>query len=458
MKVIVCGSGQVGFNIARYLASENADVTVIDQAPELIQKITDSLDVSGIVGFASHPDVLERAGAADADMVIAVTYADEVNMVACQVCHSLFEVPTKIARVRHQSYLDPLWLNLFSSQNMPIDVIISPEIEVARAIARRLQIPGAFDVINLAEGKVSLIGVHVRDDTPIIDTPLRQLTDLFPDLHIVVVAINRRGGGIVAHGDDELRPGDDVYFVCETAHLSRAMMTFGHEEKEARRLLIIGGGNIGLNLAKTVEHAYPQVQLKVIEIDKARAEMVAQTLNRTVVLHGDALDVEILDEANIEATETVIAVSNDDEVNILSSLLAKRHGARRAITLVNSTSYSQLVGSLGIDTVVSPRAITVSTILQHVRRGRIRAVHSLSDGIGEIIEAEALETSSLVGRPLRDAQLPRGMAVGALIRDEQVIIPRGDTIIRAGDLVVLFAAAEAVKKVEKLFSVKLEFF
>jgi trk system potassium uptake protein TrkA len=458
MKVIVCGSGQVGFNIARYLASENADVTVIDQAPELIQKITDSLDVSGIVGFASHPDVLERAGAADADMVIAVTYADEVNMVACQVCHSLFEVPTKIARVRHQSYLDPLWLNLFSSQNMPIDVIISPEIEVARAIARRLQIPGAFDVINLAEGKVSLIGVHVRDDTPIIDTPLRQLTDLFPDLHIVVVAINRRGRGIVAHGDDELRPGDDVYFVCETAHLSRAMMTFGHEEKEARRLLIIGGGNIGLNLAKTVEHAYPQVQLKVIEIDKARAEMVAQTLNRTVVLHGDALDVEILDEANIEATETVIAVSNDDEVNILSSLLAKRHGARRAITLVNSTSYSQLVGSLGIDTVVSPRAITVSTILQHVRRGRIRAVHSLSDGIGEIIEAEALETSSLVGRPLRDAQLPRGMAVGALIRDEQVIIPRGDTIIRAGDLVVLFAAAEAVKKVEKLFSVKLEFF
>ncbi len=458
MKVIVCGSGQVGFNIARYLASENADVTVIDQAPELIQKITDSLDVSGIVGFASHPDVLERAGAADADMVIAVTYADEVNMVACQVCHSLFEVPTKIARVRHQSYLDPLWLNLFSSQNMPIDVIISPEIEVARAIARRLQIPGAFDVINLAEGKVSLIGVHVRDDTPIIDTPLRQLTDLFPDLHIVVVAINRRGRGIVAHGDDELRPGDDVYFVCETAHLSRAMMTFGHEEKEARRLLIIGGGNIGLNLAKTVEHAYPQVQLKVIEIDKARAEMVAQTLNRTVVLHGDALDVEILDEANIEATETVIAVSNDDEVNILSSLLAKRHGARRAITLVNSTSYSQLVGSLGIDTVVSPRAITVSTILQHVRRGRIRAVHSLSDGIGEIIEAEALETSSLVGRPLRDAQLPRGMAVGALIRDEEVIIPRGDTIIRAGDLVVLFAAAEAVKKVEKLFSVKLEFF
>jgi trk system potassium uptake protein TrkA len=338
MKVIVCGSGQVGFNIARYLASENADVTVIDQAPELIQKITDSLDVSGIVGFASHPDVLERAGAADADMVIAVTYADEVNMVACQVCHSLFEVPTKIARVRHQSYLDPLWLNLFSSQHMPIDVIISPEIEVARAIARRLQIPGAFDVINLAEGKVSLIGVHVRDDTPIIDTPLRQLTDLFPDLHIVVVAINRRGRGIVAHGDDELRPGDDVYFVCETAHLSRAMMTFGHEEKEARRLLIIGGGNIGLNLAKTVEHAYPQVQLKVIEIDKARAEMVAQTLNRTVVLHGDALDVEILDEANIEATETVIAVSNDDEVNILSSLLAKRHGARRAITLVNSTS------------------------------------------------------------------------------------------------------------------------
>lgn len=458
MKVIVCGAGQVGFNIARYLSSENADVTVIDQAPELVQKISESLDVTGLVGFASHPDVLEQAGARDADMLIAVTYADEVNMVACQVAHSIFEVPTKIARVRHQAYLTPLWSDLFSHDHMPIDVIISPEVEVAKAIARRLQVPGAFDAMQLADGRVNLIGVHVREDTPIIQTPLRQLTDLFPDLHIVVVAISRGGRTIVAHGDVELMPGDDVYFVCESSHLNRALMTFGYEERAARRVLLIGGGNIGLNLARAVEEKHPQVQLKIIEVSKGRAEFVAQTLERSVVIHGDALDLEILTEANIAATETVIAVSNDDEVNILASLLAKRYGAKRAITLINSASYSQLVGSLGIDTVVSPRAITVSTILQHVRRGRIRSVYSLAEGVGEIIEAEAMETSGLVGRPLRDAPLPNGSVVGAVVRDEEVIIPRGDTVIRAGDLVVMFAAAEAVKKVEKLFAVKLEFF
>ncbi|MEE8293430.1 MAG: Trk system potassium transporter TrkA, partial [Kiloniellales bacterium] len=254
MQVIICGAGQVGSNIARYLAaSEDADITVIDRSPQLIHKIVDSLDVKGLVGFASHPDVLERAGAADADMVIAVTYADEVNMVACQICHSLFDVPTKIARVRHQSYLDPMWANLFSRDHMPIDVIISPEIEVARAIARRLELPGAFEVIPLADGKVSLIGVHCTEECPILDTPLRQLTGLFPDMHIVVIGISRDGQGIVASGDDELRVGDNVYFVAETGHIPRAMPAFGHEETEARRVIIVGGGNIGLYLAQNVE-------------------------------------------------------------------------------------------------------------------------------------------------------------------------------------------------------------
>lgn len=458
MKVIVCGAGQVGFNICRYLAAENADVVVIDQSPELIQKITDTLDVGGLVGFASHPDVLEQAGARDADMLIAVTYADEVNMVACQICHSLFEVPTKIARVRHQSYLDPAWSDLFSRDNMPIDVIISPEIEVARAISRRLEIPGAFDAITLANGRVSLIGVHVSDDTPIINTPLRQLTDLFPDLHVMITGIIRDGQAMLPTGTAELQPGDDVYFVCETSHLERAMASFGHEEREARRLILVGGGNIGLNLAQQLEQKGSRVALKVIEVDKQRAERVAQTLKTSVVIHGDALDREILEEANVGSTEAIIAVSNDDEVNILTSLLAKRFGCQRAVTLINSSSYDPLVGSLGIDTVVSPRQITVSTILQHVRRGRIRAIHSLAEDTGEVIEAEALETSSLVGPPLREAPLPEGVMVGALVRDERVIIPRGDTTIKAGDLVVLFALSGAGKKVDKLFSVKLEFF
>ena len=458
MKVIICGAGQVGFNIARYLSSEGADITLIDQSEALVTKIADSLDVQGLVGFASHPDILERAGAPDADMVIAVTYADEVNMVACQICHSLFDVTTKIARVRHQSYLNPLWSDLFSRDHMPIDVIISPEIEVARAISRRLEVPGAFDVIPLVDGKVSLIGVHCTSETPILDTPLRQLTGLFPDLHILVIGLQRGGRAVVVTPEDVMLEGDDVYFVAETAHLNRAMVAFGHEEKEARRVIIVGGGNIGLSLAEIVEEKYPHVALKLIEINKERAEYVAQQLKRTVVIHGDALDQEILEEANVKATETVIAVSNDDEVNILASLLAKRFGSQRAVTLVNSTTYSPLIGTLGIDTVVSPREITVSTILQHVRQGRIQSVHSLSEGFGEIIEAEALETSSLVGVPLREADLPEGVMVGAIVRGAEVIIPRGDTVIKPKDRVVIFATASAVKSVEKLFAVRLEFF
>ena len=458
MQVIICGAGQVGFNIARYLAGEDADITIIDQSPELIRKIVDSLDVKGLVGFASHPDVLEQAGARDADMVIAVTYADEVNMVACQICHSLFDVPTKIARVRHQSYLAPLWSDLFSRDHMPIDVIISPEIEVARAIGRRLQIPGAFDVIPLADGKVSLIGVHCTEECPILNTPLRQLTDLFPDLHIVIVGISRGDRGFVPSPDDDLQPGDNVYFVAETDHLNRAMTVFGHEEKEAHRVVIVGGGNIGLYLAKMVEENHPHVRLKIIEVDRKRAELVAQTLEETTVIHGNALDTDILEETNVAQAEALIAVSNDDEVNILSSLLAKRFGCKRVVTLINKTSYAPLIGTLGIDTVVSPRVITVSTILQHVRRGRIRSVHTLSEGFGELIEAEAMETSSLVGVPIRDAKLPAGVLVAALVRDGSIIIPRGGTVVRAGDLVVIFASTEAVKKVEKIFAVKLEFF
>jgi len=458
MQVIICGAGQVGSNIARYLSGENADITVIDQSAELVEKISESLDVKGVVGFASHPDILEQAGAADADMIIAVTYADEVNMVACQICHSIFDVPTKIARVRHQSYLDPMWSDLFSRDHLPIDVIISPEIEVARAIERRLQVPGAFDVHPLANHKISMIGLHCTEETPILETPLRELTALFPELHITVVGIYRGGQGFVPTPEDELRAGDAVYFVTETAHLSRAMSAFGHEEKEARRVIIVGGGNIGLNLATAVERNHPHVALKLIEIDKQRAQLVAQTLERTVVIHGDALDTDILDEAGTSMAETVVAVSNDDEVNILSSLLAKRFGCHRAVTLVNKASYGPLMGNLGIDTVVSPRTITVSTILQHVRRGRIRSVHTIAEGFGEVIEAEALETSVLVGVPLRDAKLPEGVLIGALVRGEEVIIPRGDTVIRANDLVILFAATAAVKKIDKLFAVKLEFF
>ncbi|MGB0671137.1 MAG: Trk system potassium transporter TrkA, partial [Rhodospirillales bacterium] len=421
-------------------------------------RVTDNLDVQGVLGHASRPDILERAGAADADMIIAVTLADEINMVACQVAHSLFDVPTKIARVRHQSYLHPSWANLFSRDHMPIDVIISPEIEVAHAVLRRLRVPGAIEMISLVDDKVRLLGVRCDENCPVINTPLRQLTQLFPDLNIVVVGLVRGDKAIVPSADDQMLPGDDVYFVVDSDQVARAMVAFGHEEPEARRMMICGGGHIGLFLAQLIERESPHVKLKIIESSAKRAEEVAGQVERAVVLHGDVLDTDILQEANVNNVEAVISVTNDDETNILSSLLAKRQGAQRTITLLNSSAYETLVNTLGIDVVVSPRNITVSTILQHVRRGRIHSVHTLRDGFGELIEAEALETSSLVGKPLREVKLPNGVVIGAIVHEGEVVVPRGSSIIQPKDRVVLFAAAEAVRKVEKMFSVRLEYF
>ena len=457
MKVIICGAGQVGFHIASYLAGEQNDLTVIDQSHELIGRVNETLDVQAFVGNASQPDVLENAGAADADMIIAVTFADEVNMVACQVAHSLFNVPTKIARIRQQSFLEPVWADLFSRDHMPIDVIISPEIEVAQAISRRLAVPGAFDMIPLAEDKVRVIGVRCSEQCPIVNTPLRQLTELFPDLHIVVVGIVHEDSAFVPKSTDQMLPGDEVYFVADTEHVPRALAAFGYEEREAHRLVIIGGGNIGLNLAKLIE-ANPDMTARIVEIDQLRARKIAAMLPDTMVTNGDGLDAEILEEINIRSADTVVAVTDDDETNILASLLAKRYGVERTIALANKTTYSSLVTTLGIDVLVNPRAITVSTILQHVRRGRIRAVHSLRDGFGEIIEAESLETSPLVGSQIREGKVPSGVIIGAIVRDGEVIIPRGDTDVRAHDRVILLATADSVKKVEKLFAVRLEFF
>jgi trk system potassium uptake protein TrkA len=458
MKVVVCGAGQVGYNIARYLAGAGNDVTVIDQRPELTQKIGESLDIQAITGFASHPEVLEQAGAADAELLIAVTFADEVNMVACQVAHSLFNVPTKIARVRHQSYLQSRWQDLFRREHMPIDVIISPELEVARAIARRLEVPGATEVTPFAEDRVRLIATRCGPDCPILDTPLRQLTFLFPDLHLTCVGITRGNRFFVPTGDDHLIVGDEVYSVVETSHTARGMRAYGHEERVPERIVITGGGNIGLFLAQQLEASQPHATLTLIEKGAERARFIADKLVRAVVLNGDARDPEIHEEANLRTAEAIVSVTNSDEVNIMAALLAKRVGCQQALTLVNNNAYAPLLGSLGIDVMINPRETTVSSVLQHVRRGRIKSVYSLRDGEAEVFEAEALETSPLVGQTLRDARLPSGVIVGAILRDDLVIMPRSDTVIRARDRVIVVARAAVVKKVEKLFAVRLDYF
>jgi len=458
MKIVICGAGEVGSSIAKYLSEEGGNLTIVDQDAELVREVSQNLDVTGVIGHASHPDVLERAGIADADMIIAVTYSDEVNMVACEIAHSMFKVPTKIARIRSQVYLRPEWADLYTNKAIPIDVIISPEVEVARAVKRRIETPGATDVIPLADDKVRLVGVRCNADTPITATPLRQLTSLFPDLKIVVVGIKRNDRVIIPRGDDEMFDGDDVYFVVASDQCQRALAAFGHEEAATRRAVILGGGNIGLFVAQQLEADHPEIKLKIIELDRERAEYLAQTLHHTIVIHGDVMSPEILAEAGVAGAGTVIAVTQNDETNILASLLAKKKGALRTVSLVNKSGYNTLVSSLGIDVIVNPRSITVSRILQHVRRGRIHSVYTIQDDFGELIEAEAMQTSGLVGKPLRELNLPTGTRIGVLIRKGQVIVPRGDTMVEGGDRIMMFAAKDAVKQVEKLFSVRLEFF
>lgn len=458
MKVIICGAGQVGFGIAKQLAAEKNDVTVVDQSPNLVQSISDSLDVRAIVGHGAHPDVLDRAGARDADMLIAVTFHDEVNMVACQVAHSVFNVPTKIARIRAQSYLQPVWQDLFARDHMPIDVIISPELEVGRTVLRRLAMPGAFETVDFAEGRVNVVGINIEDDCPIVNTPLKQLTELFPDLRARVVGIVRNGSLFVPHRDDQMLVGDEVYLASDARDVKRSLAIFGHEEKQARKVLIVGGGNIGLYVARQLEKKESGVRVKVVERDRQRAVYAADHLKRTIVLNGDGLDPQLLREAGIGDTETIVTLTNDDQANILTCVLAKREGCSRAMSLINNRTYSPLMRSLGIDAFLNPRATTVSHVLQHVRRGRIRGLHSVHDGAAEVIEAEALETSPLVGKPLRDVQLPDGILIGAIVRGKEIVIPRGDTEVAAKDRVIIVARADQVPTVEQMFRVSLEFF
>ena len=458
MRIIVCGAGRVGFGIARALTRENNDVVVIDQSPELVQRVSEQLDVRAVLGHGSHPDVLEKAGARDAEMLIAVTFADEVNMVACQVAHTLFDVPMKIARVRSQSYLRPAWSNLFGRDHLPIDVMISPEKEVAQSVLRRLEVPGAFNRIDFANGLVQVVGTHLGEECPVVNTPLGQLSELFPGLRAVVVGIVRNGRTFVPSSTDQMQVGDDIFFVADRDYVGRTLELMGHEETAARRVIIIGGGNIGISVAESLEETTSSVRVKIIEAKKSRAEQAADELNRSVVLHGDGLDQVLLREAGVQETETVVALTNDDEVNILSGVIAKREGAKRVLALINNPVYGPLIDSLGIDAFIDPRAITVSKILQHVRRGRIRGLHAVQGGTAEAIEAEALETSPLVGQPLRDLNLPNGMIIGAVVRQDVVHMPSGSFEIHPGDKVVLFAQADAVKKVEQLFRVSLEFF
>ncbi|UXM93877.1 Trk system potassium transporter TrkA [Bartonella sp. HY329] len=458
MRVIICGAGQVGYGIAERLAAEQNDVTVIDISPDLIFTIRDELDVRGLVGHGSHPDMLAAAGADEADMLIAVTLHDEINMVACQVAHSLFAVPTKFARVRSQAYLDPRYQDLFSRENLPIDVVISPEIEVGKLILRRLAEPGALDVLSICDGKVIFLAISCSDDCPLVNTPLRQLSSLFPDLQATVVGTKRNGKLFIPQADDELNAGDVVYVAVADKQVRRTMALFGHEEQEARRIIIAGGGHIGLYVAQEIEKQNHPAKVKMIEFDKERALYITDRLKKTPVLHGSALDQELLQEAGAETADLIVTLTNQDQVNILSAMMAKRLGTSANMVLINDPVYEEFTRTDGIDAHINPRNATISKVLQHVRRGRIRAVHSISDGKAELLEVEAVETSPLVGKTIKELALSNRLRIGAIYRKDEIIRPTGDLRLQAKDRVVIFALADAVKEVEQMFRVSFEFF
>ena len=456
MRAIVCGAGQVGYHIASYLAREQNDVTVIDLKPELVYKINEDMDATGMIGHASNPDVLARAGARDADLLIAVTHSDEVNMIACQVAHSLFNVPKKVARVRSSAYLDPSWSNLFSRAHMPIDVIISPEQEVAYDILERLKIPGTSNVINLLDRKAYAVTVLCEESCPILHTPMRQIRELFPDLNAKICLITRQGQPVLPNLDTQLLPGDEVMIVVSQEHLQRALTVFGHTEKEAHNILVVGGGNIGRQLAELLHNEYNNMSLKIIEANLQQAERLSSRLPDDIIIHGDGLDKRILEEVGIHDIETIVTVTNDDEVNILCALLAKEYGCPRAITLVNKEVYNSLISAFRIDAIVSPRTITAATIMKHVRRGRIHAVYDILDGYGELIEARASETCQVVHKPISKLNLPPHAVVAMIMREGELILPNGDTVIEPEDMVVMFSAQTDTKFIEQLFSFKFD--
>ncbi|MDX1784963.1 MAG: Trk system potassium transporter TrkA [Roseovarius sp.] len=458
MKVIICGAGQVGWQIARHLSGERNDVTVVDSNPDLVRRATDTLDVQGLAGFASYPDVLERAGARDADMIIAATHSDEVNMVTCQVAHSVFAISRKIARLRSQSYLDAIYSDLYRRDHMPIDVVISPEKEVAEAALQRLAAPAAFDTEKFFDGEAQLMGLRLEEDCPVVNTPLRQLSDLFSTLRVVVLAVRREGRLFAPNAGDQLFVGDECYVFAPNEDIPRTLEVFGKKSQKQDRLVILGGGNVGLAVARALENSGRRIRTKMIERNRACAERAADALERTIVLNGDALDSALLNEAGISRADAVLAVTDDDKTNLLAAVRAKSEGCPFAISLVNDPTLVPLLQPIGVDAYINPRATTVSSILRHIRHGRVRGVYSIGDAEAEVIEAQVMSTSSIAGAAIREIDFPEGVLIGAVKKGKEIHKPSGGMRIEEGDVIVIFAMAADVARVEQLLQVSIDFF
>ncbi|EMH80170.1 K+ transport system, NAD-binding component [alpha proteobacterium HIMB114] len=453
MNIIICGAGQVGYSIANQLSQQGHSITVIDKTSADIQKINDNLDAKGIVGIATYPSVLELAEAKNADMIIAVTRNDETNMIVCQIAHSLFNVSRKIARIRSKEFLNPTYSNLFSKNHLPIDTIISPEFEVAKSLLRKIEAPGAIESFPFANDTIRLIEINIDNKCPLVNTPLQKLTESFSDLNANVVGVQREDKFIILKKKDILIENDKAFILTDSSQVERTMDVFGKNEKISDKILIIGAGNIGLDLAKSLEDLPSNPRIKIIEKNDERAQYVANELNEAMVIKGDGLDENILKEVNLEEIDTVLCITDDDEVNLMSALLCKKKGIKRVIAIANSHNYSLLQSSLKIDDIVDPRMTTVSTILKHVHKGKIDSVFTLDDGEYEIIEAKILENSELVNKSIEKSSLPEGIKIGLIARDKNIIVPNKKFEFKLNDRVILLSSRSQLKKVEQLFRI-----
>ena len=457
MNILILGAGQVGGTLAENLAKEAFDITLVDSDGDRLRELSDRLDIQTIEGWASHPDILRQAGADDADILVAVTSSDEVNMIACQICYSLFRTPTKIARIRSSSYLTRE--SLFTREHIPVDVLIHPEQVVTNHIGELLKHPGALQVLDFADGRVQLVAMRAYYGGPLVGQALSFLREHMPKADTRVAAIFRRGRAILPQGDTVIEADDEVFFIAAREHIDDVMAELRQVERPFKRVMIAGGGNVGASLAAALE---PNYSVKLLEFNPNRAKILANQLDNTVVLQGDATDRELLLEENIEQCDAFCAVTNDDEVNIMSSLMAKRLGVRQVITLISKPAYVDLVQGGDIDIAVSPQQATTSSLLSHVRRADVARVHSLRRGAAEAIEAIAHgdeRNSKVVGRRISEIALPKGTTIGAIVRDGEVLIAHDDVEVKSDDHVILFLVDKThVRAVEQLFQVGVSFF
>ena len=452
MKIIICGAGEVGFSLAKYLASENMQVTVIDERSEKLNKVSSAIDVRSIVGKTYNPNILLEAGAEKADLLIAVSENDESNILACEISKILFNLPNTIARIREKELLDNKWLDLFSDKGFKIDNIISPENEVASMLARLVAVSGAHDLISFADDNVRLIGLKLDEDCPVLNTPLTQLTELFPDLKTKIVLMERDEKVFIPNKIEQLNANDDIYMIADSNNTKRILSVFGKKLIKSRKIIIIGAGIIAINIAKILELNEPDASVTIIENNKEQAEKAAMQLEKANVLFGDAVESEIMNEARISDADIVFSVTNSDEINTLVSILSKKAGAKNCYALLNEDKYQPVIPYLDIDGIISPRELTVSRVLKYIRKGIVSDVHEIRNGSAEIIEFQVKDGSILIGSELSKSNLPENTYIGAIVRGDKVISPNSTTVIELGDKIIMCLLHDAIQKIEELLS------